>query len=226
MQSIAIIGAGGHAREVREIIDELNLRKATYRFLGYIVSDRGRVGTHDSKNEIIGDFSFFAGSAVDCVAMGIGDPAGKITVLKEIKKKYPRLTWPHLVSPSSRVAASATLEEGAVVFPHCVISVNTRLEAFVCINSSCTVSHEAEIGYCSTINPGSNINGGVKIGRGSYIGTGAQIKQYVTIGDGAVVGAGAVVLKDVQDGLTVVGVPAVPITKRSQVRERKELLQN
>jgi len=226
MQSIAIIGAAGHAREVREIIDELNLHKPTYRFLGYIVSDPSRIGAHDSRSEVIGDFDFFATMAVDCVAMGIGDPAAKITLSEQLKNKYPRLTWPRLVSPSSRVAASATLEEGTVVFPHCVISVNAKLEAFVCINSSCTVSHESEIGYCSTINPGSNINGGVKIGRGSYIGTGAQIKQYVTIGNGAIVGAGAVVLKDVQDGLTVVGVPAAPITRRSQVRAHKELLQN
>src|SRR5438105_4118076 len=122
MQSIVIIGAGGHAREVRDIIDELNLHKPAYRFLGYIVSDRSKVGAHDSRSEIIGDLGFFETSVVDCVAMGIGDPAVKIALLQQIKKKYPQLAWPRLISPSSRVAASATLEEGTVIFPHCVIS--------------------------------------------------------------------------------------------------------
>jgi serine acetyltransferase len=36
----------------------------------------------------------------------------------------------------------------------------------------------------------------------------------IRIGKDAIVGAGAVVISDVPDGVTVVGVPARPITKR------------
>lgn len=45
------------------------------------------------------------------------------------------------------------------------------------------------------------------------IGAGAVILPGITIGEGAVVGAGAVVLKDVLPGVTVVGNPAVEISK-------------
>lgn len=40
------------------------------------------------------------------------------------------------------------------------------------------------------------------------IGTGAQVLQYLTIGKRVNVGAGAVVIRDVDDDQTVIGVPA------------------
>lgn len=40
---------------------------------------------------------------------------------------------------------------------------------------------------------------------------GAVVKQYVTIGKNCMIGAGAVVLHDVPDGATVVGVPGKKI---------------
>jgi serine acetyltransferase len=40
------------------------------------------------------------------------------------------------------------------------------------------------------------------------IGTGAQVLQYLKIGSGATVGAGAVVIRNVAENTTVIGVPA------------------
>jgi serine O-acetyltransferase len=55
--------------------------------------------------------------------------------------------------------------------------------------------------------------GGPKIGRGVFIGTGCRILGNMRIGDGAVIGANAVVVDDVPEGTTVVGVPARPIQR-------------
>ena len=53
-----------------------------------------------------------------------------------------------------------------------------------------------------------------RIGSGSLVGSGAILVAPVSIGRGAVVGANSVVTSghDVEDGQTVVGVPARPIT--------------
>ena len=48
----------------------------------------------------------------------------------------------------------------------------------------------------------------VKIGDGTFVGANAVIKQGIRVGKNAMIGAGAVVVKDVPDNLTVVGVPA------------------
>ena len=49
------------------------------------------------------------------------------------------------------------------------------------------------------------------VGDGAMVGLGARVLPGVTIGAGATVGAGAVVIRDVEAGSTVVGVPARPI---------------
>ena len=49
---------------------------------------------------------------------------------------------------------------------------------------------------------------GPTIGPGAYIGSGARVLGTVRVGKGARVGANAVVLRDVPDGATAVGVPA------------------
>jgi serine O-acetyltransferase len=49
---------------------------------------------------------------------------------------------------------------------------------------------------------------GPAIGPGAQIGSGARVLGNVRVGTGSRVGANAVVLKDVPDGVTVVGVPA------------------
>jgi serine O-acetyltransferase len=52
------------------------------------------------------------------------------------------------------------------------------------------------------------------IGDDVFIGSGAKIIGGVRIGSGARVGANAVVLHDVPDGVTVVGIPARPLSRR------------
>jgi serine O-acetyltransferase len=52
---------------------------------------------------------------------------------------------------------------------------------------------------------------GPQIKQGAMIGTGAKIFGPVTVGAKAIVGANAVVVKDVPDGATVAGVPAVVV---------------
>jgi serine O-acetyltransferase len=52
---------------------------------------------------------------------------------------------------------------------------------------------------------------GPTIGRGATIGTGAKVLGPVRVGAGARVGANSVVLSDVPDNATVVGVPARPM---------------
>jgi len=53
-----------------------------------------------------------------------------------------------------------------------------------------------------------------RIGEDVIVGAGARILGPVTIGRGAKIGANAVVVSDVPEGATAVGVPAVVRTKR------------
>lgn len=53
-----------------------------------------------------------------------------------------------------------------------------------------------------------------KLGSNIFIGAGAKIIGNVTVGNNVKIGANAVVVKDIPDDVTVVGIPAKIVTKR------------
>lgn len=217
-QRIVVFGAGGFAREVRWLIDEINRARPTFEFLGYVVSDLGQLAEHDSRDGVLGDLGWLsaAQSAVDAVAIGIGSPAARLRVGEEVSSACPWLDWPALVHPSVRYeTASCFVGRGVLLCAGVVGTVNLRFEDFSMVNLACTIGHESVIGCGSVLNPTVNISGGVTLGRGVLVGTGAQILQYLKVGEGATIGSGAVVTKDVAPGTTVVGIPAKPLQKSS-----------
>ncbi len=77
------------------------------------------------------------------------------------------------------------------------------------IGENCTVAQQVVIGY-----KGGFSGGGVPaLGHNVYVGAGAKILGGVKIGNDVKIGANAVVLKDVPDSVTAVGVPARIIKK-------------
>ena len=199
MRRIVIIGAGGNARELADMMSAL----PEFHVLGFLTNMRGK---HDSA--VLGDFDWPVKQNVDAFAMGIGDPVCKYRVGHELALRYPHIDWPVIVHPSAHIGSSVKLARGVVVCVGAIATTDIEIGEFSQLNYGCTVGHETRVGAACLINPGANISGGVELGRSVMVGTGSQVLQYIKIGDEARIGAGAVVTHDVAPRTTVVGMPA------------------
>ena len=216
MKRIVIIGAGGFAREVKFLIDDINQSKKTYEFLGYIVSDITKLGDLDSKDEVLGDFTWFDGNEDEIsIAIGIGNPKLRLKLGNELINKYKSISFPPLIDPNVIFdKSSCVIDEGVIICSSTIMTVNVRVKKFALLNLNCTVGHEAVIGEGSVINPTVNISGGVNIGSMVLVVTGAQLLQYINIGDNTIIGAGACLTKSVPENEIWGGVPAKPLRMR------------
>jgi serine O-acetyltransferase len=83
------------------------------------------------------------------------------------------------------------------------------------IGKNCWINQQVTIGYL-------NDTDCPTIGENVFIYAGAKIIGKVRVGDNSIVGANAVVIKDVPDNCTVVGVPAY-IVRRNGVKVKESL---
>ena len=212
-RKLAIVGAGGMAREVAWMLRRIGPAVGNLRLVGHVVTDPRYVPSEPTPIPV-GTLQALVEWGVEVAVIAIGDAKVRERVALEAAAVSPSLEWPALIDPQAVVADdSVYLGDGVILAPSCVVSVDVHLAAFSFVNYGATIGHGARVGAGSIISPGANVAGDVVVGKGVLVGSGAQVLRYVTIGDGAVVGAGAVVTRDVAAGEVVVGVPARPILK-------------
>jgi sugar O-acyltransferase (sialic acid O-acetyltransferase NeuD family) len=201
---IVIVGAGGHARVVADVI---RLVGATIH--GFLdTTNASRQGTAFEGSTVLGGAELLPQlrKHVAHAVIAVGDNEARLRLADELARHGFKLAT--LAHPSAVVAASATLGPGSVVFAGAVINPAASIGANVIINTGATVDHDCVIADGAHIAPGAHLGGHVHVGRGALVGVGAAVKPGVTIGAAAVVGVGSAVVADVPAGRTVAGVPA------------------
>lgn len=119
------------------------------------------------------------------------------------------------LSEAATVSASAKIGVGTVISAGVIVQMDATVGRYCSLNTACTVDHDNVLADGVNIAPGAHLAGGVQVGEGAFIGIGATIKGWLRVGARATVGAGAVVLKEVPDGVTVVGNPAKPMAAKT-----------
>lgn len=210
MIKIAIVGAGGFGREVKMLIDQINLVEKKYEFIGYY--DDGFVkGDLINNFPILGDTNDINNiSEKTGIVISIAIPNIRKSIHNKINNEF--ITFPTLIHPNVIIGSDfVTIQEGCIICASSIITVNINIGRFVILNLQCTVGHDTTIkDYCSFM-PSVNVSGEVFIEEGVYVGTGAKIINLLNIGEYTIIGSGAVVAKTLPANCTAVGIPAKPI---------------
>ncbi|PRR82849.1 acetyltransferase [Clostridium vincentii] len=210
MKTILIIGAGGFAREVKWLIDEINKSSSQWEFMGYFdekwnVEEKKLLGYKVYTN-IIELLDYKQKIYVVCA---IGDSILRKKVIEELQ--VYGFKFATIIHPNVLKSDYVTFEEGCIICANNIFTTNIKVGKHVIFNLSCTTGHDVNINDYVTVFPSVSISGGVNIGAASSIGTKSAIIQGKNIGHNVTIGAGAVVITDIPDNCTAVGMPAKPI---------------
>ena len=204
---ILILGAGGHAKVIVDIIKKENKfeilgfldnsLKEGKKILGYEV-----LGKEDDLNALMSKHNIFGG------IIAIGDNYSRSLLAKKIKKLCKEFKFINCIHPMSSIAFDATLGEGNVVMAGATINTSSKIGNHCILNTNSSIDHDNNLQNFSSLAPNSVTGGNVIVGKFSAIGIGATVQQNISIADNCIVGASSLVNKNTKSDSVYYGVPA------------------
>lgn len=113
-----------------------------------------------------------------------------------------------IIHPTAVISPLAKVSKGCTVLANAVINANALIGIGCIVNTSAVVEHDCIIEDFVNISPKASMAGHTKICRKSFLGIGCTIIDKIVVGKETIVGAGAVVVRNVPENTTVIGVPA------------------
>ena len=192
-KKIVIVGAGGHAKSVIDIIED----QGEWKIIGLIGRENEK-HKQISGYRVIGTDEELAKIREECKYAFIG--IGQIKICEPRIKMAEKLRtygfkFPVIKARSSYVSSRAKIEEGALIGHGAIINNGAFIGKHVIINSGAIVEHDSRISEYSHISTGTIINGDARVGKMTFIGSNSMVREGVTIPACSIIRAGSVVMK-------------------------------
>jgi sugar O-acyltransferase (sialic acid O-acetyltransferase NeuD family) len=193
--TVLIIGAGGHASVLLDMLKEHNIN-----IIGYVSPSPA------SNQKLFSDLYWFKydedilqfDKATIKLVNGLGSLPGN-TLRADFYDRYKGLGYGFttLVSKDASVSKYATLEEGVQVMRGAIIQTGASIGYNSIVNTGAIVDHDCSIGSNNHIAPGCTISGQVTSKEKVHFGTGSSVIHSINLNESVVVGAGATITKDI-----------------------------
>ena len=192
MKNVIIIGAGGHAKVIADIV-----RCRGDRLMGFL--------DDAAQKPVLGKIEDYVNYPDAEFVIGIGNAA----VRRKLAGELEGVRWYTAIHPAAVVSGmDVRIGQGSVVMANAVINPGATIGSHCIINTAAVVEHDNTIGDFAHISVGAKLAGTVTVGPDSWIGIGAVVSNNLSICGGCMIGAGAVVVRSITEPGTYVGVPA------------------
>ena len=198
-QSVVIIGASGHGKVVADIVIENGDQ-----VVGFL-DDNPNLPEKFIGFPVLGAIDEYKKYSNAKFIVAIGNAA----IREKIADKLENVTWYTAIHPAAVVSKLDTvIEEGTVIMANAVVNPGARIGRHCIINTGAIVEHDNRLGDYVHVSVGAKLAGTVSVGKSTWIGIGASVSNNLDICADCMIGAGAVVVKDIKEAGTYVGVPA------------------
>lgn len=202
-REFVIVGGGGHARVVLDLLQKLGKSVAGYTApepsnempSSYLGTDGDLMKNHQAPTCL--------------VAIGVGLPSSN-PERAQLLEQFVNAGFeaPSIISPNAVIAHDVELGIGSAVFAGAILAVGSQIGKGAIVNHNATIDHDCEVGKNAHIGPGATICGGVQIGSHCLIGAGATVLPGISIMPGCTIAAGATIVRNINTKGVYVGSPA------------------
>lgn len=206
-EKIIVIGSGGHAKVVVDIIEEANEWKIEGIVTKELTENRNFRGYPVLGNESV--LTDLIKDGYKKIALGIGGFKDN----KDREKIYNNLKTMgfecvNCIHPKSAISKSVKIGKGCTIFAGVVINPDVIIKDNVIIATNATVDHDTIINNHVLVSAGVTVGANITVGEGSLLALGVKIVSHVKIGNDVLIGAGAVVIEDCLEEGLYIGIPA------------------
>ena len=214
MKKLLLIGGGEHARVVMDLAvqngwkiegyTDLKEESATTKlFSASFISDEEAISLLKTDNTLK-------------IILGIGNDN---TLKAKLIEKYKEFSeqWISLIDKTAVISSNVKISPGTVVLANSTIQSGACIGQHCIVNTASVIEHDCVLRDFSHIAPTAVLGGGVSVGENTLVGLGAKVRDHTRIGANVTVGTGAVVVSDIPDNLTVVGIPAIPLANQKAI---------
>jgi sugar O-acyltransferase (sialic acid O-acetyltransferase NeuD family) len=208
MTELVLVAASGLAREV------LAVERALGRYTGFLFldDDPHTWGSRISGAPVVGGLDRLRELTDHDVVVCAGRGEGRRALVERVRalgvsdERFARVRH-----TSVDVPEGCPVGVGSILLAQVAITGDVSVGRHVVAMPHATLTHDVDVADFATLCAGVSLGGGVRVGEAAYLGMNAAVRERVSVGAGAMLGMGAVLLRDLPDHETWVGVPARPV---------------